>query len=163
MSDADVATDAAAVMSLVPEFEPLAREAWLALVEKVLKGGDFEKRLVARTADGLALQPLYTRGDHIEGSTLAGRTPYFAGGWDIRQRHAEPDPKTANAAILDDLMGGATSLLLQITAPGQAGLSYAAGPLGAALEWRVPRWLRRRARCAREHHGCGRQPDRDLA
>src|SRR4051794_8593592 len=116
MSDADVATDAAAVMSLVPEFEPPAREAWLALVEKVLKGGEFEKRLVARTADGLALQPLYTRGDHVEGSSLAGRTPFFAGGWDIRQRHGEPDPKTANAAILDDLTGGATSLLLQITA-----------------------------------------------
>ena len=39
--------------ALVPEFEPPAREAWLALVDKVLKGGDFEKRLVSRTADGL--------------------------------------------------------------------------------------------------------------
>ena len=44
------------------EFEPPTREAWLTLVEKVLKGGDFEKRLVSRTADGLAIQPLYTRG-----------------------------------------------------------------------------------------------------
>ena len=43
-------------------------------------------------------------------------------------------PKAANAAILEDLEGGATSLLLQITAPGQAGLSYAAEPLGVALE-----------------------------
>ena len=39
---------------LAAEFEPPTREAWLALVEKVLKGGDFEKRLVSRTADGLA-------------------------------------------------------------------------------------------------------------
>ena len=70
------------------------------------------------------------RGEHA----APGRTAYFPGGWDIRQRHAEPDPKTANAAILDDLTGGATSLLLQITAPGQSGLSYAAEPLGAALK-----------------------------
>ena len=33
---------------LVPEFEPPAREAWLALVDKVLKGGRF------REAAGLA-------------------------------------------------------------------------------------------------------------
>ena len=33
---------------LVAEFEPATRAAWLALVAKVLKGGDFEKRLVSR-------------------------------------------------------------------------------------------------------------------
>ena len=126
MSDSDLA--------LIPEFEPATREAWLGLVAKVLKGADFEKRLVARTADGLALQPLYTRSDRVEGAGATGRTAYFPGGWDIRQRHAEPDPKAANAAILEDLEGGATSLLLQITAPGQAGLSYAAEPLGVALK-----------------------------
>ena len=99
MSDAE--------MSLIPEFEPPAREAWLALVQKVLKGGDFDKRLVSRTADGLAVQPLYTRADAIEGARLTARTAYFPGGWDIRQRHAEPDARAANAAILDDLTGGA--------------------------------------------------------
>jgi methylmalonyl-CoA mutase len=126
MSDADEA--------LVPEFEPPAREAWLALVQKVLKGADFEKRLVSRSADGLALQPLYTRSDDIVGAEATGRTAFFPGGWDIRQRHAEPDPKAANAAILEDLTGGVTSLLLQITAPGQAGLSYAAEPFRTALK-----------------------------
>jgi methylmalonyl-CoA mutase len=134
MSDAEVASTGGPDIALVPEFEPPAREAWLGLVQKVLKGADFKKRLVARTADGLAVQPLYTRADQIDGAALVGRTPFFAGGWDIRQRHAEPDPKAANAAILDDLVGGVTSILLQITAPGQAGLSYAAGPLGVALD-----------------------------
>jgi methylmalonyl-CoA mutase len=126
MSDADTA--------LIPEFEPPTREAWVGLVAKVLKGGDFEKRLVSRTADGIAVQPLYTRGDDIEGAEPTGRTAYFPGGWDVRQHHAEPDAGAANAAILEDLSGGATSLLLQITAPGQAGLSYAAEPLRAALK-----------------------------
>ena len=63
-------------------------------------------------------------------TAAAGRSGWYPGGWDVRQRHAEPDPKAANAAILEDLAGGATSVLLQIQAPGQAGLSYGAG--GAA-------------------------------
>lgn len=127
-------TPADADLALVPEFEPPTREAWLALVAKVLKGADFEKRLVARTADGLAIQPLYTRADAVASAALGGRTVYFPGGWDIRQRHAEPDPAAANAAILEDLGGGVTSLILQIRAPGQAGLPYGAEGLGAALE-----------------------------
>jgi len=126
MTDAD--------MPLVPEFDPPSREAWLALVEKVLKGADFDRRLVSRTADGLALQPLYTRADAAPGGqAVRGRTD-AAGRWDIRQRHADPDPKSANAAILEDLMGGATSLLLQVEAPGQAGISYAADPLATMLK-----------------------------
>jgi methylmalonyl-CoA mutase len=125
MSDGDFA--------LIPEFEPATRQAWLALVDKVLRGSGFEQRLVSHTADGLSVEPLYTRSDGVAGMT-APRTAYFPGGWDIRQRYAEPDPKAANAAILDDLAGGVTSLLLQIRAPGQAGLSYAAEPLEAALD-----------------------------
>ena len=106
----------------------------MALVGKVLKGADFEKRLVSRTADGLAIRPLYTRADALEGTAAAGRSGWYPGGWDVRQRHAEPDPRAANAAILEDLSSGTTSVLLQIQAPGQAGLSYGAGPLGQALE-----------------------------
>ncbi|HET7154404.1 MAG TPA: methylmalonyl-CoA mutase subunit beta, partial [Hyphomicrobiaceae bacterium] len=119
---------------LAAEFEPPTREAWLTLVEKALKGGDFEKRLVSRTADGLALQPLYTRSDERTAALPAGRTGWFPGGWDVRQRHIETDPKAANAAILDDLVGGGTSVLLQIQAPGQAGLNYGAEALAQALK-----------------------------
>ena len=61
----------------MPEFQPPAREAWLALVAKVLKGADFEKRLVSRTADGLAIQPLYGRADAVEGAGAVVRTAYF--------------------------------------------------------------------------------------
>lgn len=119
---------------LVSEFEQPSRDAWLALVEKVLKGADFEKRLVSRTADGLAIQPLYTRVDAVQGATPTPRTAYFPGGWDVRQHHSEPDAKVANAAILEDLTNGATSLLLQIHAPGQAGLSYGGEGLREALQ-----------------------------
>ena len=126
MNEADVALAAA--------FEAPTREAWLKLVDKVLKGGDFEKRLVARTADGLALSPLATRADVAGAAPIAKKPSYFQGGWDIRQRHAEPDPSLANAAILEDLQGGVTSLLLQIMAPGQSGLSYSAEALSTALK-----------------------------
>jgi len=123
-------------LHLTPEFEAPSREAWLALIDKVLKGGDFEKRLVSRTADGLAIRPLYTRDDGAEAASAPISERRAAAGhrWDIRQRHSEPDPAEANKAILQDLEGGATSLLLQIKAPGQYGLSYAAGPLAQALK-----------------------------
>jgi methylmalonyl-CoA mutase len=119
---------------LAAGFEPPSRTVWLNLVEKVLKGADFDKRLVARTADGLAVQPLYTRADEVAGAQVTARTAFFPGGWDIRQRHAETDPKAANAAILDDLTGGATSILLQVMAPGQTGLSYSTEGFAAALK-----------------------------
>ena len=123
-------------LSLVPEFEAPSREAWLALVDKVLKGAEFEKRLVSRTADGLAIAPLYTRADAGARQTAPTSERRAAAGhrWDIRQRHAEPDAEAANKAILEDLQGGATSLLLQIQAPGQTGLNYGAGPLAKALK-----------------------------
>src|SRR5262245_42575496 len=131
MSEPDLTPDA----SLAAAFEAPSREAWLKLVDKVLKGGDFEKRLVSRTADGLAIAPLATRQDAGSASTAIVRKPsYFQGGWDIRQRHAEPDAALANAAILEDLQGGATSLILQIEAPGQSGLNYGAEALATALK-----------------------------
>jgi methylmalonyl-CoA mutase len=124
MSEAD--------LSLAAEFEPASEQAWMKLVEKVLKGADFDRRLVSRTADGLAIRPLYVRADR----PVAGAAPLSAraaGSWDVRQRHAEPDPEVANKAVLEDLEGGVTSLLLQVQAPGQSGLPYAAEPLARAL------------------------------
>jgi methylmalonyl-CoA mutase len=127
MSDTDAA--------LAAGFAAPSREAWLALVEKVLKGADFDKRLVSRTADGLAIAPLATAAEAgPAGPRISKPASPFHGGWDIRQRHAEPDATRANAAILEDLEGGVTSLLLQIRAPGQSGLSYRAKPMATALK-----------------------------
>ena len=119
---------------LAEDFVPPTRDAWMTLVQKVLKGADFEKRLVSRTADGLAVQPLYTRADAVPGASAVGRAHWFPGGWDVRTVHVDPNAKATNAAILDDLQNGATSLLLQITAPGQFGLSYGAEGLSEALK-----------------------------
>lgn len=121
-------------------FETATREQWLGLVDKVLKGGNFEKRLVARTADGVRIAPLYTRTDELCGveGLAPGVAPYIRGarlrpaasGWDIRQTYAETEPAQANAAILEDLAGGVTSLQIRVAAPGMIGLPY----IGEAFE-----------------------------
>ncbi len=105
-----------------------------------LKGADFEKRLVARTADGIKINPLYTRGDALQSTANAvpGTPPFTRGtkpvreglGWDIRTFHIESDPKAANAAILEDLEGGVTSIGLQV---GGHGLPATKEALSAAL------------------------------
>jgi methylmalonyl-CoA mutase len=48
-------------LAFASEFPAATREQWLRLVDGVLKGAPFDKRLVARTYDGLAIQPLYAR------------------------------------------------------------------------------------------------------
>ncbi len=88
---------------------PLAsRETWLKLVDGVLKGGDFEKKLVSTTADGIRIAPLYAK---ASGRTpLAGRAPGAA--WTVMQRVDHPEAMDANALALDDLENGATGLAL---------------------------------------------------
>ena len=130
-------------LALAADFPRPTEAEWLRLVDKAIKGGDFERRLVTRTADGLKVQPLYTREQAIAGLDAArpGDAPFTRGtslregvGWDIRQICAEQDPVTANTAILDDLAGGTTSVLLQIAAPGWSGVSYEQAVMARALD-----------------------------
>lgn len=128
------------VEPLASDFPQPSLEQWRALVEKALKGADFDKKLVSRTADGLKIKPLYTRADRIAGDEAAvpGAAPLTRGshptreglGWDIRTFHIECDPKAANAAILDDLAGGVTSIGIQIG----NGLAPTKEAIGAALD-----------------------------
>ncbi len=99
---------------------------WRGLVEKVLKGADFERRLVHATYDGIRVQPLYTAAPLAPG--LPGSAPFTRGAaaataWDIRQRHGNPDPAILNAHILEDLERGVTSILLDGVAPVDLGQS----------------------------------------
>jgi methylmalonyl-CoA mutase len=43
------------------EFPPATRQQWRKLVDGVLKGAQFEKRLISKTYDGIAIEPLYER------------------------------------------------------------------------------------------------------
>ena len=102
----------------------------------MLKGGDFEKRLVSRTADGSAIQPLYTRADAV---ARRGASPARTALLPRRLGHP-PAPcrarcrRSPTRPSWRTCTGGATSLLLQITAPGQAGLAYGAEALATALK-----------------------------
>jgi methylmalonyl-CoA mutase len=94
-------------LSLAADFPQATREQWLKLVEGVLKGADFQKKLVSRSHDGIEIQPLYPK---AEGSSPISREQ--AGRWRVSQRVDHPDPVKANELALLDLEGGADALTL---------------------------------------------------
>src|SRR5215211_136600 len=93
-------------LTLAAEFPAATRDAWLRLVDGVLKGADFEKKLVARSHDGLRIEPLYEK---AAPAPQPGRGA--SGPWRIAQRMDHPDPAAANALALADLDGGADALV----------------------------------------------------
>src|SRR5215831_866378 len=72
-------------LKLAAEFPAATREQWLALVERVLKGRPVAT-LTARTADGIAIEPLYARSR--DGAPIAARE----GRWQVMARVDHPDP-----------------------------------------------------------------------
>jgi len=121
------------ILPLADDFAPPAREDWLRLVEKTLKGETFEDALVRKTPDGLAIQPLYTA-ESAPDVVRDLRARDADRPWDLRMRVAHPDPKQAGAEGLKDLEGGAASLLLAIDPTGQAGVAVgSADDLAKAL------------------------------
>ncbi|CAO4140517.1 methylmalonyl-CoA mutase family protein [Methylorubrum extorquens] len=87
-------------------FEPATRERWRQAVEAALKGADFEKRLVSKTADGLRIEPFY------EPAAAVAQPVRAPGPWRLAQRIDHPDAEKAGAQALADLEGGADALVL---------------------------------------------------
>lgn len=120
--------------SLHNDFPPADYEQWRYLAEQSLAGAPFEKRLVTTTYEGINIQPLYSRRDRPQepnAEGFPGAPPFVRGshplgqlrsGWDLRQEHAHPDLDKSNAAILEDLSGGVTSLLLRLDVAARGGL-----------------------------------------
>jgi methylmalonyl-CoA mutase len=94
-------------LSLAADFPQATHEQWLKRVEGVLKGADFQKKLVSRSHDGIAIQPLYPK---AEGTAPIAREQ--AGRWRVSQRVDHPDPQKANELALLDLEGGTDALTL---------------------------------------------------
>jgi methylmalonyl-CoA mutase len=94
-------------LTLAAEFAPATREDWLKLVRDALKGRAYEE-LIAKTYDGIAIEPLYRRTSGAR--PLSGRAP--GADWTIMQRVDLPDPAAANAEALHDLENGAGGLTL---------------------------------------------------
>ncbi|MHA6794581.1 methylmalonyl-CoA mutase family protein [Pseudonocardia bannensis] len=125
---------------LAGEFPAPTVEEWSTLVDGVVRkagripadaadGAGVEK-LTWTTPDGIRVRPLYTAEDTRAEPGVPGRAPFVRGsraagyvpeGWDVRQRHADPDPEAAEAAITADLENGVTSIWL------------GAGPNGTAV------------------------------
>ncbi|MFD4531488.1 methylmalonyl-CoA mutase family protein [Kitasatospora sp. NPDC058397] len=136
-------------MNVLPEGLPLAaefpaahREQWQQLVEGVLRksgaqpadGAAAERALTTELPDGLRARPLYTAEDAPAEAGYPGFPPFVRGGrpqgaavagWDVRQRHADPDRRRTNEAVLADLENGVGSLWLEL---GGAGLPVTALP-----------------------------------
>ncbi|MHA6618171.1 methylmalonyl-CoA mutase family protein [Pseudonocardia sp. DLS-67] len=137
-------------LTLGAEFPQADRAAWLALVDRVVRkagripqdaaaGAGFEE-LSRRTLDDIPVRPLYTAQDapDPEHAGVPGAAPYVRGGrangaapggWDVRQRHADPDAAAARTAVLADLENGVSSVWLAV---GAGGCTVA--DLGAVLD-----------------------------
>src|SRR5262245_53999156 len=124
----------AAEFTLRDDFPPVSYDEWRALAEADLQGAPFEQKLVTHTYEGIGVQPVYTRRDRPgEGDPdgFPGLPPFVRGarplgavqtGWDLRQEHAHPDLTVTNQAILKDVQGGVTSLLLRLDFAARNGL-----------------------------------------
>lgn len=121
-------------LPLAAAFPDADREQWQRLVEGVLRksgaaeatGTAAEDALATALEDGIQVRPLYTAEDAPEAADATGRpgfppfvragraTGSTVAGWDVRQRHADTDPRRANEAVLADLENGVTSLWLAV-------------------------------------------------
>ena len=121
-------TDPMTNVPLASEFAPASLERWRKLVESVLKGAPFDRKLVAKTYDGLRIEPLYPRS--TDAQPVAGRAP--GSPWQVLQRLDHPDPVIANQQGRQDLENGATGLVLVLAgSPGAHG--FGLEPSEAAL------------------------------
>ena len=115
--------------------------------------------LTRSTPDGIPVAPLYTADDvaGLPDPGVPGRAPFVRGGravphgsggagpdgsgadggdiqgWDVRQRHADPDPVAAREAVLTDLANGATSIWLAVGGSDR-GAATAVADLPAVLD-----------------------------
>ncbi|WP_019633449.1 methylmalonyl-CoA mutase subunit beta [Actinomadura atramentaria] len=132
-------------LDLAAAFPPADRDRWRELVKGVLrKSGaatedtplaDVEGLLTRDSYEGVPIAALYTADDAVPGRPGLAPAPRPVrpggeglAGWDVRQRHADPDPAATREAVLADLENGATSVWLVL---GAAGTPVAA--LGDAL------------------------------
>lgn len=112
---------------LFTEFQAPTTQEWLDKIQVDLKGADFQKRLVWRTAEGFNVQPFYRRENVEQLQTphaLPGVFPFVRGNhkddntWYIRQEIEAKDATIANVKAKDVLNKGIDSLSFRI--PGSA-------------------------------------------
>ncbi len=113
-------------LDLAADFGPPDAAEWMKLTESVLQGAPFEKKLVARTPEGIAVRPIYgpealddnpmadgTPGEfpYLRGTRAAG---YRAKPWDICQVLPYATAAEFNAAAHHDLGRGLNALVITL-------------------------------------------------
>jgi methylmalonyl-CoA mutase len=120
------------IIPLADDFAAPSREAWLKLVDKTLKGADVSS-LTRRTDDGLPIEPLY-QADNAAAPARPVRGPSDGErAWDVRVLVAHPDVVRANAEVLSDLEGGASSAILRLDPTGASGVAVGSADALARL------------------------------
>lgn len=110
---------------LFSEFPPVSTEQWEERIQQDLKGADYEKKLVWKTAEGFKIKPYY-RAEDLSNlnemlSSNPGEFPFIRGTeglnnqWVICQDIESADPIKANKAALTALERGAQAVLLNVS------------------------------------------------
>jgi methylmalonyl-CoA mutase len=103
---------------LLEEFPPVTTAEWEAAIARDLKGADYQKKLVWRTDEGIAVRPYYRREDldGIAGLDVEpGKFPFRRGvqveaGWKIREEIEASNAMEANKAACAAVHGGAEEI-----------------------------------------------------
>lgn len=103
---------------LFQEFPPIPTQSWEEIIQRDLKGADYDKKLVWKTLEGIALKPYY-RSENLENldylNNNPGEFPYargvdYSGLKVIRQDILVKDAELANKQAVWLLNAGVTSL-----------------------------------------------------
>ncbi|MGL4955861.1 MAG: methylmalonyl-CoA mutase family protein [Bacteroidales bacterium] len=104
---------------LFTEFPPVATQDWEAVITKDLKGADYDKKLVWKTPEGIAVRPYYRSEDmkniqHLNAAPAQFpfvRSTHQHNQWKVYQSYcACKDVKKANQQALDGLMKGVDAI-----------------------------------------------------
>jgi len=103
---------------LLEEFPPISTAAWEAAIARDLKGADYEKKLIWRSDEGLAVKPYYRAGDLKDLAclnTAPGEFPYrrgarATGDWQIREKIDASNAEEANRAACAAVAAGAEGI-----------------------------------------------------
>jgi methylmalonyl-CoA mutase len=104
---------------LFTEFPPISTSEWEEVINKDLKGADYDKKLVWKTMEGFSVKPYYRAEDleNIKNSHASpGDFPYLRGtklstnNWLVRQDFDACKPEEANAKAVDVIKKGVDSV-----------------------------------------------------
>ncbi|MFH1845074.1 MAG: acyl-CoA mutase large subunit family protein [bacterium] len=124
----------AAAECLLTEFTPPDLDQWRAEVDRLLRGADFDRKLLTPTYEEITLRPMYSTADSVRSAwadTDPGDPPYIRGtrplqehpaAWEVAQELPLPTCEVFNAALVDSLARGQTVVNLKLDVASRCGL-----------------------------------------